>query len=121
MAEEKKNLPAEEAVTEEVAVVETTETVAEGTTEPVADAPAKTGKKVKEEKKENFFVRLWKRIKKLCKDTYHEMKKVRWTPKNELVKSSVLVVVAVCITAVALALVDSGFSWLINTIAGLIG
>ena len=73
------------------------------------------------EKRPNFFVRLWKRICKFCKDVSGEMKKVVWTPKNELKKSTKLVLVIVCAVALAIAVVDTSFSWLINSIAGLIG
>lgn len=75
----------------------------------------------KNQKKENVFVRFGKKIAKLCKDTVGELKKVVWLSKNELVKSSKLVVVAVIAVSVAIAIVDLGFSWAINSIAGLIG
>ena len=72
-----------------------------------------------EAKKPNFFVRAWKKIKKFCSDVANEMKKVVWTPKAELKKSTVIVVVAVLCVAVAIAIVDSVFSFAINGIAGL--
>lgn len=75
----------------------------------------------KNQKKENVFVRFGKKIAKICKDTVGELKKVVWLSKNELAKSSKLVIVAVIVVSVAIALVDLGFSWAINSIAGLIG
>ena len=75
----------------------------------------------KNQKKENVFVRFGKKIAKLCKDTVGELKKVAWPPKNELVKSSKLVVVTVVAVSVAIAVVDLGISQVINFIAGLIG
>ena len=45
--------------------------------------------------KENVFVRIWNKIKKFCKDTTSELKKVPWTSKTELFKSTKLVVVTV--------------------------
>ena len=75
----------------------------------------------KNQKKENVFVRFGKKIAKICKDTVGELKKVVWLPKTELVKSSKLVIVAVVAVSVAIALVDLGISWVINSIAGLIG
>ena len=75
----------------------------------------------KNQNKENVFVRFGKKIAKICKDTVGELKKVVWLSKNELVKSSKLVVVAVIAISVAIAIVDLGFSWAINSIAGLIG
>jgi preprotein translocase SecE subunit len=65
------------------------------------------------------LVKAWKKIKKLCTDTFNEMKKVVWTPKAELKKSTVLVIVAVVCVAAAIAVVDSVFSFAINGIAGL--
>lgn len=108
MAEEMKN-PSTEA-TEEIVAVE----AAEGAVTTKKEKKAKSAKP-------NVFVRLWKGIKKLCKDTFNEMKKVRWTPKNELLKNSVLVIVAVCATALGLGLVDMLFTFIIDGIAFLIG
>ncbi len=103
MADEKLNLPLEN----------------EAETAPVEE-PKKA--KVKEApKKDGFFKRFGKGLKKFWSDTVNEMKKVHWTPKNELKKSTVIVVVAVLITAVMLGLIDTAFSSLINWIAGLIG
>ena len=75
----------------------------------------------KNQNKENVFVRFGKKIAKICKDTAGELKKVVWLSKNELVKSSKLVVVAVIAISVAIAIIDLGFSWAITSIAGLIG
>lgn len=75
----------------------------------------------KNNKKENFFVRLWKKICKFSRDTVGELKKVSWLDKGELVKSSKLVVISVVAVSVAIALVDLGISQLINLIAGLVG
>jgi len=75
----------------------------------------------KENKKPNFFVRVWRKLCKLCKDVVGEMRKVVWTPKNELRKSIKLVLATVVAIGAAIAVVDTGFSWIINSIAGLIG
>ena len=72
-------------------------------------------------KKENIFVRLWKKLCKLCSDTVGELKKVVWTPKNELIKSTQLVVVSVIAVSVTIALVDLGVSFVINSLAQLVG
>jgi len=101
MSEEKKNLPVDEVVVDDKVSVK-------------ADA-----KKV--EKKPNIFVRIWKRLCKLCKDVVGEMKKVVWTPKNELRKSTKLVLVTVVVISIAIVCVDTACSWLINSFAGLIG
>ncbi len=79
----------------------------------------KTGKKVA--KKENFFVRMWKKLAKLCKDTVGEMKKVVWTPKAEVTKSTKLVIITVVAIGILVAVLDTACSYLINTFAGLIG
>ena len=80
-------------------------------------------KKVKEkaDKKPNFFVRVWRKLCKLCKDVAGEMKKVVWTSKEELFKSTKIVLATVVAVGLAIAVVDTFFSWLINSIAGLIG
>ena len=71
--------------------------------------------------KENVFVRIWNKIKKFFKDTVSELKKVSWTSKTELFKSTKLVVVTVLAVCIVIALVDLGASWVINSLAGLIG
>ena len=71
--------------------------------------------------KKNVFVRIWNKIKKFSKDTVSELKKVSWTSKTELFKSTKLVVCTVLAVCIVIALIDLGASWVINTIAGLIG
>ena len=71
--------------------------------------------------KKNVFVRIWNRIKKFFKDTVSELKKVSWTSKTELFKSTKLVVATVLSICVVVALIDLGANWLIHTLAGLIG
>ena len=71
--------------------------------------------------KQNVFVRIWNKIKKFSKDTVSELKKVSWTSKTELFKSTKLVVVTVLAVCIVIALIDLGASWVINSLAGLIG
>jgi preprotein translocase SecE subunit len=71
--------------------------------------------------KENVFVRIWNKIKKFSKDTVSELKKVSWTSKTELFKSTKLVVITVIAVCIAIALIDLGASWVVNSLAGLIG
>lgn len=73
------------------------------------------------EKKPNFFSRTWKKLCKFFKDIRSEMKKVVWTSKDEVKKSTKLVVVTVVAVAVAIALVDTFCAWVIGSFAGLIG
>ena len=68
-----------------------------------------------------FFVNIWNKIKKFTKDTVSELKKVSWTSKTELFKSTKLVVVTVLAVCIVIALIDLGASWVINSLAGLIG
>ena len=86
-------------------------------------APVKENKKkVKPvEKKPNFFARTFKKIVKFFKDIVGEMKKVVWTSKEDLKKSTKLVLATVVAFGLAIAVVDTLFSWIINTIAGFIG
>ena len=71
--------------------------------------------------KQNVFVRIWNKIKKFFKDTASELKKVSWTSKTELFKSTKLVVVTVLAVCIVIALIDLGASWVVNSLAGLIG
>ena len=87
--------------------------------EEVVAAPAKAKKAAP--KKENFFKRMWKKLVKLCKDTAGEMKKVVWTSKSELWKNTKLVLFSVVAISLAIAVVDTTFTYLFTTIAGLIG
>ena len=82
---------------------------------------AASAKAKKVVKKENFFKRIWKKLVKLCKDTKGEMKKVVWTPKSELWKNTKLVIFSVVAVSLAIAVVDTAFTYLFTTIAGLIG
>ena len=94
MADEKKNVPAEKA--------------------------EKKSKK-SDAKKENFFVRIWNKFVKLCKDTVGELKKVVWTSKSEVIRSFVLVITTVLGVSLVVAIIDLSSSAIINFIAGLIG
>ena len=71
--------------------------------------------------KKNVFVRIWNKIRKFFKDTVSELKKVSWTSKAELFKGTKLVVVTVRAVCIAIALVDLGASWVINSLAKLVG
>ncbi len=93
--------------------------VDDGSIDVVDTKKAKDAKKA--DKKPNFFVRAWRKLVKLFKDVAGEMKKVVWTSKDELKKSTKLVLVTVVAIGLAIAVVDSCFSWIINSIAGLIG
>ena len=84
----------------------------------VAEVSQKSTKTVK---KDNFFKRTGKKLVKLIKDTKGEMKKVTWTPKTELKKNTKLVILSVLAISLAIAVVDTAFTYLFTTVAGLIG
>ena len=84
--------------------------------EETKSAKPATEKKAKA-KKPNIF----KKLGKFFKDTAGEMKKVVWTPKAEVSKNTKLVLATVVVVAVIIALLDLGSSWLINSLAGLVG
>ena len=87
-------------------------------TEEVTATSSKAKKVVK---KENFFKRVWKKIVKLYKDTVGEMKKVVWTSKSELWKNTKLVLFSVVGISLAILVIDTAFTYLFTTVAGLIG
>ena len=91
--------------------------------ELAAEAPVeKKAKKEKpKQKKPNIFVRIWKWLAKVAKDTAGELKKVTWTPKAEVFKSFKLVIFTVVAVGVAIAVGDLASSFIINSLAGLIG
>ena len=72
-------------------------------------------------KKENFFVRIFKKIGKFFKDTIGEMKKVTWTKKSEVSKSTKLVVASVVVVGIIILCIDTACSSLINYVASLVG
>ena len=88
---------------------------------PVAKKAEKKSSAKPAEKKPNFFVRFGKKLAKLCKDTVGELKKVVWTSKTEVWKSFKLVVATVVAISLIIAVVDYASSFIINTIASLIG
>ena len=73
------------------------------------------------EKKPNALVRGWKKFAKLCSDTVGELKKVVWTPKADVKKSFRLVIATVVLVSAIIAVVDLASSWVVNSIAGLLG
>ena len=88
----------------------------------VDETPVKESKKNKPvEKKPNAFVKAGKKIKKFFKDVVGEMKKVVWTSKEDLKKSTKLVLITVVAVGLAIAVVDTACSLIINSLAGLIG
>ena len=106
---------------DENVVISVEENSQDAETAVVAKASKSKKASKKEVKKENFFKRIWKRFIKFCKDTVGEMKKVTWTSKDELWKSTKLVIVTVVAVAAVIAVIDTSFAFLINWLAGLVG
>ena len=102
-------------------MAEENRTVDEVTTEVASEKKPKAQKTKQKSQKPNVFVRFGKWVAKVTKDTVGELKKVTWTPKDEVLKSFKLVIAAVVGIGVAIAVVDLASSFIINTIAGLIG
>ena len=73
------------------------------------------------EKKPNIFARAFKKTIKFFKDTVGELKKVVWTSRSEVWKSLQLVIVTVVAVSLAIAVIDFISSYVINTVAGLVG
>ena len=75
----------------------------------------------KKEKKPNVLVTGWKKLVKFLKDTKGELKKVVWTSKSDVWKSFELVIASVVAVSLAIAVIDYVSSFIINSIASLIG
>ena len=89
---------------------------AEGAEVTETKEPKEKDKKPKEKKPG-----LFKKLGKFFKDTAGELKKVHWTPKDEVWKNFKLVIATVVAVALIIAVIDLASSWIINSIAGLIG
>ena len=87
----------------------------------VAAEETKSSKPATEKKAKAKKPNIFKKIGKFFKDTAGEMKKVVWTPKAEVSKNTKLVLATVVAVAVVIAILDLGSSWLINSLAGLVG
>ena len=60
------------------------------------------------------------KVKKFFKDYKSEFKKIVWPDKKETLRQSGVVAVTIVIVALAVFLLDTGFSKLLMTIAGLV-
>jgi preprotein translocase subunit SecE len=87
----------------------------------VAAEETKSAKPATEKKAKAKKPNIFKKLGKFFKDTAGEMKKVVWTPKAEVSKNTKLVLATVVVVAVIIAVLDLGSSWLINSLAGLVG
>ncbi len=75
-----------------------------------ADKNDKKAKKADKNKKPNFFVRMWKKI----KETFMELKRVTWPTVPQAIKATGVVIVVVLIFLVVFTAVNYGFSALLQ-------
>ena len=86
--------------------------------EETSVTPAKKPKK-EHKKQPNGFVRAMKKCGKFFRDVVSELKKVVWTPKGEVKKSAIIVIVSVVAFAIAIGLIDLAGRTIVDTLAGL--
>ena len=90
---------------------------------PAEETPVTPVQKPKKEQKKNKqpngFVRLMKKCGKFFRDVLSELKKVVWTPKSEVKKSTIIVIVSVVAFAIAIGLIDLAGRTIVDTLAGL--
>ena len=65
----------------------------------------------KGEKKGNFFVRTWKRLKKFARETRSELKKVVYTTPKQIVNNTLVVLLCVLVVGI--------FVWVLDAVGGL--
>ena len=82
------------------------------------DAEEKKVEKAKE-KKPNIFVRAFRRIRNFLRDYKSEMGKVTWMPARDVRKNTVLVGAAVVVVGVAVLVLDTVFSFIVNWLGAL--
>ncbi len=90
----------------------------------MSDKKEKTTAEVKKDKapakkKENFFKRAGKAIKKFFKDFKGEWKKVTWPSGKTVLNNSIVVIVIVAIVGLALLGIDTGLSKIIDALVSL--
>ena len=93
---------------------------AEEVSSPVADKTSDGKKQKSTQKKPNAFKRFGAWIKNLFRGYKSELGKVVWTPKSELKKSTLLVVLTVAVFGIVIGIVDTTFYYLTDFIAKLI-
>jgi preprotein translocase subunit SecE len=78
-----------------------------------------TGKNAKQPEKGNRFTNFFRGIGKAFKNMYHELKKVTWPTKKELINYSVVVFVFMIIMGVIIGVIDFAAGELVNLIVKL--
>lgn len=108
-------------------VTEATEVTEEAveTTDSVSDVSAddkkakKSEKKSKDGKKPGFFARIGSLLKRFWKTMKSELKKVTWFSRKQTFTSTLLVLVVMAVAAIAIGLLDFGFSNGLEALANL--
>lgn len=95
--------------------------MADKTTKTAKTEPEKAGKKSAKngEKKPNFFARAKKAIPRFFKDLKGEIKKIVWTDKKTVIKSTGVVLAAVAIIGAGIWVVDYGLSEILKLVKDL--
>lgn len=106
----------ETEATEEV--VEAAEVSSEETADDNKKAK-KSEKKSKDEKKPGFFARIGSLLKRFWKTMKSELKKVTWFSRKQTFTSTLLVLVVMAVAAIAIGLLDFGFSNGLEALANL--
>lgn len=79
-------------------------------------------REVKDQKKKgkpNVFVRFWNWLKKTCKNTFSEIKKVSWPTFAKVVKNTGIVLAVVCVFLVIITAFDFGLEKLLELVTGI--
>ena len=79
----------------------------------------KSEKKSKDEKKPGFFARIGSLLKRFWKTMKSELKKVTWFSRKQTFTSTLLVLVVMAVAAIAIGLLDFGFSNGLEALANL--
>lgn len=73
----------------------------------------------------NFFAKIVDAVKRFCnwvgtsfKDMYHELKKVSWPTRKELINYSLVVLAFMVAMGIIIGLIDFGAGWLVNRLIG---
>lgn len=118
---DKENKDLETEVVEKV--TEATEVSADDVSADAAatsDKSQKSEKKSKDEpKKKGFFSRMGSLLKRFWKTMKSELKKVTWFSRKQTFTSTLLVLVVMAVAAIAIGLLDFGFSQGLEALANL--
>lgn len=93
------------------------DTVSSSADDKAVQAKAET---VKPEKKKKEKVKFTEKVKKFFRDYKSELKKIVWYSRKDTIHSTILVVVAIVISAAFIGVVDFGFSKAVLALGALV-